>query len=52
VYANLFDQARHADDIRRRIAESAFGNALETAGGDKWRTSDAEARAEVVQLAQ
>src|SRR5207248_2831412 len=28
VYARLFDQARHADDIRQRMAESAFGRVL------------------------
>jgi integrase len=29
VYAHLFAQARHADDIRRRIAESEFGRVLD-----------------------
>jgi integrase len=28
VYAHLFDQARHADDIRERMAESKFGQLL------------------------
>jgi integrase len=28
VYSHLFDQARHADDIRQRMAESAFGGLL------------------------
>ena len=29
VYAHLFDQARHAEDIRQRMAESDFGKLLE-----------------------
>jgi integrase len=29
VYAHLFDQARHADDIRQRMGESDFGKLLE-----------------------
>jgi integrase len=28
TYAREFDQARHADDIRERMAESAFGRVL------------------------
>jgi len=32
IYADLFDQARNADTIRNALADSAFGNALETLG--------------------
>lgn len=31
VYAHLFDQARHAEDIRARMEQSAFGRLLEEA---------------------
>lgn len=30
VYVHLFDQSRHADDIRSRMEESAFGRVLDT----------------------
>jgi integrase len=29
VYAHLFDESRHAEDIRARMAESDFGRLLE-----------------------
>jgi integrase len=29
VYAHLFDEARHAEDIRQRMGESDFGKLLE-----------------------
>jgi integrase len=29
TYARLFDQARHADDIRERMAASEFGRIIE-----------------------
>lgn len=29
VYAHLFDRARHAEDIRARMASSAFGAVLD-----------------------
>jgi hypothetical protein len=32
VYTHLFDRARHADDIRTRMAESPFGALLEASG--------------------
>jgi integrase len=34
IYAGLFDQARHADEIRSRMEASAFGRALELASSD------------------
>ena len=37
TYARLFDQARHSEDIRRLMEESAFGTVLERAGGERWR---------------
>jgi hypothetical protein len=29
VYTHVFDQASHADDIRRRMADSEFGRLLD-----------------------
>jgi len=29
IYAGLFDRARHADEIRTKMAESEFGRVLE-----------------------
>ncbi|MBA2476882.1 MAG: tyrosine-type recombinase/integrase, partial [Actinobacteria bacterium] len=52
TYARLFDQARHSEDIRRRMEESAFGTVLERAGGDRWRNPSSDAGGEVVALQQ
>jgi integrase len=30
VYPHVFEQARHADEIRKRLAESSFGRLLES----------------------
>jgi integrase len=30
IYARLFDQARHSDDIRERMAASDFGRVLDS----------------------
>jgi len=43
VYAHLFDQAEHGQRAKDAM-EAAFGNALETAGGDTRQTSGAEAQ--------
>ena len=40
VYAHLFDKARHAQRMRDEL-EAAYGNALETTGGDRRPTGDA-----------
>ena len=33
VYSHLFERANHAEDIRARMAESAFGKALDASEG-------------------
>jgi hypothetical protein len=40
VYAHLFDRAEHEQRAKDAL-EAAYGNALETAGGDRLQTSDA-----------
>lgn len=50
TYARLFDQARHADDIRARMDESTFGKILESSGGDQWQTGGSAEDAKVAQL--
>ena len=35
IYAHMFDEARHADDIRARMARSAFAGLLETDQDDE-----------------
>jgi len=40
IYAHLFDKARHAQRMRDEL-EAAYGNALETTGGDRRPTGDA-----------
>jgi integrase len=54
-YADLFDAARHADDIRERMAGSAFGraldgNVLETPTRTQPHHEDGDEGAEVVEL--
>jgi integrase len=50
AYADLFDNARHADEIREAMAASAFGKVLESAGGERRRTGTDAAGGEVVEL--
>ena len=51
VYADLFDEARNAAKMRDGL-DAAFGNALETAGGNGRQNPPPEQPAEVVYLAQ
>jgi integrase len=51
VYADLFDRARHADAMRDSL-DAAFGNALETSGGDRRPDSAPEPQAKVLDLAK
>jgi hypothetical protein len=43
-------RARHGDEIRERMGASAFGNVLETAGGDRGRNRPGASTGKVAQL--
>ena len=47
TYARLFEEARHAEDIRKAMAGSAYGTILERLGGDGWRNPGDEETAKV-----
>jgi hypothetical protein len=49
-YADLFERARHGDEIRERMGASAFGNVLETAGGARGLNGPGHGSAKVAQL--
>jgi hypothetical protein len=49
-YADLFERARHGEEIRERMGASAFGNVLETEGGDRGRDSSRRRDSKVAQL--
>jgi integrase len=49
-YADLFERGRHGEEIRERMGASAFGNVLETAGGQRGLDPSRRRDAKVAQL--
>jgi hypothetical protein len=50
LYVDIFDKARHADDIRERMRKSAFGKIAESSGGERVLSEGIQAAAEVARV--